>query len=53
MKSSNINSLITKWKKNISDKEGKLMKILEKFELDIYRFGEFSINKNYLSNYDL
>jgi len=54
MKSSNINSLITKWKKNISDKEErKLMKILEKFELDIYRFGEFSINKNYLSNYDL
>ncbi len=43
------NFLISKWKKDIShDQEKEAMGILEKFELDVYKFNELLPDKKYL-----
>ena len=51
MKELDVQNLIGSWKKDVDDKtEKRLMNILIKFELDIYRFGDLSINKKYTNH---
>lgn len=44
----NIDSLIIRWKEDVdSAREKELMKILEKFDIDLYLFNDISLNMKY------